>query len=659
MPSRLLSVIATVAVVGAIAQAADTPALRLPHVFSDHAVLQRDRPLPVWGWAAPEAEVVVTLAGQEKRTKAGADGAWKVTFDALAAGPQARELRVVSGADQAVVADLLVGEVWVCSGQSNMEWGVWGALNHEQEIAAGDHPRIRLLTVAKASVGEAASDVAGSWAVCTPQTVGGFSAVGYFFGRELTRVLDVPVGLINTSWGGTPAESWASRDALAADAENAHFAKRIDDTMANLPALQAKHQADLAEWERKQAEATAPVSDAGWEAATLDESAWEAQDLPGHWEQSGLNIDGVVWYRRTVTVPAAGAGKDLALSLGTIDDADVTWWDGVKVGETQAWNLARAYTVPAAQATAGDHVIAIRVTDTGGPGGVYGKAETMSLSAAGSPAIPLAGSWKRRVGAATIAKPGAPDGPGNPWFPSSLRNGMITPLVPYAIRGAIWYQGESNAGRAWQYRTLFPTMISDWRAAWGQGDFPFLFVQLANFMQPPAQPGDSAWAELRDAQTHTLTALPETGMAVAIDIGQADDIHPRNKQDVGLRLAKWALATTYKVPGAVASGPLYREATIEDGAIRISFDHLGGGLVAKGGTLDQFAIAGEDKQWVWAEAAIDGETVVVRSATVPKPLAVRYAWSDNPEGCNLSNQAGLPASPFRTDDWPAITLGAR
>jgi sialate O-acetylesterase len=318
------------------------------------------------------------------------------------------------------------------------------------------------------------------------------------------------------------------------------------------------------------------------------------------------------------------------------------------------WNAERTYTVPAKLATAGRHVIAIRVVDTGGGGGVFGAPEQLSLSAAGGAKTSLAGTWRYRIAEEIPERAGPPMGPGNPWLPTSLRNGMITPLIPFAIRGAIWYQGESNAGGAWQYRTLFPAMIGDWRAAWKQGDFPFLFVQLANFTQPPAQPGDNEWAELRDAQFNTLRTLKATGMASAIDIGEAADIHPKNKQDVGRRLARWALADTYGKQ-IEASGPLYTGAKVENGRIRVGFDHLGGGLEAKGGALTQFAIAGEDKKWVWAEAAIDGDTVVVSSAAVAKPLAVRYAWSANPAGCNLYNKAGLPASPFRTDDWPAIT----
>lgn len=633
------------------AEGVEAQALRLAHVFSDHGVLQRDKPLPVWGWAAPEAVVKVTLGSQSRDAKAGADGRWSVTFDALKSGDPAIDLAAASGGATAKAVDLLIGEVWVCSGQSNMEWSVQGSLNPQAEIAAADLPRIRLLTVPKNSSATPVADINATWTVCSPQTVAGFSAVGFFFGRELATTLDVPIGLIHSSWGGTPAQSWTSREVLAAEPSLAGYVKAFDDAMANYPVALAKMEEEL-----KNKKTTAiKLDDAGWEKSAPDAAEWKDMKLPQQWEKAGLRIDGTVWFLRAVEVSADAAGKDLALSLGPIDDQDTTWWDGERIGGMATWNAERKYTVPAKLATAGRHVIAIRVVDTGGGGGVFGAPEQLSLGdAADGTKTPLAGTWRYRVAEEVPERAGPPMGPGNPWLPTSLRNGMITPIIPYAIRGAIWYQGESNAGGAWQYRTLFPAMISDWRAAWKQGDFPFLFVQLANFTQPPAQPGDNEWAELRDAQFNTLRTLPATGMASAIDIGEAADIHPKNKQDVGRRLARWALADTYGTQ-IESSGPLYTAAKVEDGRIRISFDHLGGGLEAKGGALAQFAIAGEDKKWVWADAVIDGDTVVVSSAAVAKPLAVRYAWSANPAGCNLYNKAGLPASPFRTDDWQAIT----
>ncbi len=639
--------------VAGLASAADTPAdLRLAQVFSDHGVLQREKPLPVWGWAAPGAAVTVTLAGQSKAATAAADGRWSVTFEPLALSATPLELVASSGAAKATASDLLVGEVWVCSGQSNMEMSAgWGIRDAEKEVAAATFPKIRLLNVGKNAADKPAADLAGTWAVCSPQTIGNFTAVGYFFGRDLQRGLgDVPVGLIESAWGGTPAQAWTSHEVLAGVPALAGYAKQFDEVMAGYPAAKAAYD------ERLKA---APASnnqhdDTGWEKPALDVTTWKDMPLPQNWEATGLNIDGVVWFRRTVEIPAASAGKDLALSLGPIDDQDTTWWDGEKVGAMGGWNDPRDYTVPATLVTAGKHVIAVRVVDTGGGGGFHGKPEQMFAKPAVGEAISLAGPWQFSVAEEIAAKPQPPMGPGNPWLPSSLRNGMITPIIPFAIRGAIWYQGESNAGSAWQYRTLFPAMIRDWRTAWGEGDFPFYFVQLANFMPAAKTPGESDWAELRDAQFFTLRSLPATGMAVAIDIGEATDIHPKNKQEVGRRLSLWALADIHGQK-LEASGPLYTSAKVEGAGIRVSFDHLGGGLVAKDGALKQFAIAGEDHKWVWADALIDGDSVMVSSALVDKPVAVRYAWNNNPDGCNLYNQAGLPASPFRTDDWPAVT----
>jgi sialate O-acetylesterase len=631
---------------GATASAADS-VLRLPHVFSDHAVLQRDKPLPVWGWAAPGAPVAVTLATQSRTATADADGKWKVTFDPLAVGAPV-ELSATSAGATVKAVDLLIGEVWVCSGQSNMQWSTQQAINGPQEVANANFPQIRLLGVPNISSDKPLDDIANSWAVCSPQTVGGFTAVGYFFGRELHQQLNVPIGLIGTSWGGTPAESWTSREALAANPDLAHFNAAFDKAMAEYPVALAK-QAAASKASNDTAAAQA-LDDSSWQLPATDTTAWKDMAQPQNWEKAGLKIDGVVWFRRSVEIAATDAGKDLTLSLGAIDDSDITWFDGTEVGHTDGWNTPRTYTIPAKLATAGTHTIAVRVTDTGGGGGFHGAPEDMHLGS-----VKLDGAWRYQVAKAIPEPPKPPMGPGNPWLPSSLRNGMITPLIPYAIRGAIWYQGESNASRAWQYRTLFPAMITDWRTAWGAGDFPFGFVQLANFTDARAEPGDSDWAELRDAQLNTLRTLPAIGMGSAIDLGEAKDIHPKNKQDVGKRLAGWALATIHG-KSLEWSGPLYTGAKIEDGKIRVAFDHLGGGLVARGGALKRFAIAGDDKKFVWADAVIDGASVVVSSAAVPKPVAVRYAWENNPEGCNLYNQEGLPASPFRTDEWPAITL---
>jgi xylan 1,4-beta-xylosidase len=490
--------------------------------------------------------------------------------------------------------------------------------------------------------------------------------VAYFFGQEVHRALGGKVGLVHSSWGGTPAEAWTSRSALEKEPSLRPLVADFDLALNDAEARKT-FAARLEAWEA--ANYHRDVSNdglaKGWAAPETDTSGWKRMDLPQQWERAGLPIDGAVWFRRAVEIPAAWAGRDLRLSLGALDDFDTTYFAGEEIGRTGKetpgyWSVPRQYTVPRRLVRAGRALLAVRVFDHHGGGGFSGVAPDLWIAPADSTGakVPLAGPWEYQVERGL--PPSTPDFATQPRYPSPdnansptvLYGAMIAPLTPLAIRGALWYQGESNADAAFQYRALFPVMIRDWRRAWGRGDFPFLFVQLANYMARSAEPGESAWAELREAQAMTL-ALPKTGMAVAIDIGEAGDIHPKNKQDVGARLARWALADTYGQP-IVKSGPLYRSFSVEGAAVRVRFDH-GEGLATADGALPKgFAVAGPDRKWRWAEARIDGDTVVVSSPEVPRPVAVRYAWADNPEA-TLRNAAGLPASPFRTDDWPMLT----
>jgi sialate O-acetylesterase len=455
--------------------------LKMPAIFGDHAVLQRDKPVPVWGCADPDAKVTVAFAGQEKSATADKDGKWRVTLDPLAASKDPAKMTIKSGDAELAINDVVVGEVWLCSGQSNMEWTV-GGCNAKEDVDAADFPLIRAIKVQHAPSTESLDDFKGQWVACTPQTVPGFTAVGFFFARELYKELGVPVGLIDSSWGGTRVEPWTPPCGFAAVPE-------------------------------------------------LKEIADKKPEGKSHQE------------------------------------------------------------------------------------------------------------------------------------PTMLYHGMIHPLVPFAIRGALWYQGESNGGEGVSYFHKKQALIGGWRQLWKQGDFPFYFVQLANWQQPNKDPkGGDGWARVREAQTNTLK-IPNTGMAVIIDIGDAKDIHPKNKQDVGRRLALWALAKDYGKKDLVHSGPLYKEMKVEGDKIRLSFDHAGSGLMVgkkdgrnptvevKDGELTWFSIAGADKQWRSAKAVVDGNTVVVSCPEVKEPVAVRYAFTMNPEGCNLYNKEGLPASPFRTDDW--------
>ncbi|HJQ24074.1 MAG TPA: sialate O-acetylesterase [Blastocatellia bacterium] len=633
--------------------------VRLPALVGDNMVVQQNVPARVWGWAAPGEQVTVTMAGKSAKATADAKGRWEVRFGPFKAGGP-HEM-TIAAKNTIVLKNVLVGEVWVGSGQSNMEWPLQNAAHGADEVARADHPEIHLFTVAKATALEPRADVQGRWVVCTPETAATFSAVAYFFGRELNEKLKVPVGLIHSSWGGTPAEAWTSRGALAAVPELRPMADALERAANNLPEARRAYEAAQAKWEQEHflQDAGNHGLDLGYARADFSDAEWKTMRLPQFWETAGLQLDGAVWFRKTVDLPASWAGRDLQLTLGPVDDFDVTYFNGAKVGATGSetpnfYMVPRKYTVPGALVHAGRNVIAVRVFDHYGQGGFGGGASDMTLSAAGAQPISLAGDWLYKVEMSVeplkvdfSTQPIAPPGVGNPNTPTVLYNAMLAPLVPYTIRGAIWYQGESNADRARQYRTLFPQMIRDWRAAWGEGNFPFLFVQLANFQARQAEPGESNWAELREAQWMTLRE-PATGMAVIIDIGEAGDIHPRNKQDVGHRLALWALAKTYGQSHEF-SGPLFESMAIEGNKIRVRFTHAGGLRTSDGNSVQGFAIAGADGKFVWADATIDGKDVIVWSDAVPQPVAVRYGWADNP-AVNLTNGAGLPASPFRTDN---------
>jgi len=466
----------------------------------------------------------------------------------------------------------------------------------------------------------------------------------------------MPIGLINCSWGGSCAEAWMPRDVLERDPRHRPIVERY----------RAQHHGDISavfqSWQGTPVvhqDSGNEGETRGWASPACDTSAWRELPMPSYWQQHGWNFNGAVWLRREVNIPKSWAGRELELHLGCLDDFDTTYFSGVRVGETSsdpnAYAVERCYTVPAALVTPGRAVIAVRVFDHFGNGGMAGPLKEMFLTLRGARAkkIPLAGTWRACVERELPMKDmSAMTGPLG--APAVMYNGMLAPLVPFALRGVIWYQGESNAGRAAQYRSLFPALITAWRACWQQPALPFLFVQLANYKEPPVAPMDDDWAELREAQTAAL-ALPATAMAAAINIGDAQDIHPRNKRDVGKRLALCALAHVYG-QDVVCSGPMYRAHAIEGSAVRIMFDHVDGGLRARRGALRGFAIAGADRRFVWAQARIEQDTVRVWSNDVPQPVAVRYAWAANPP-CNLYNAAGLPAVPFRTDAWPGITEG--
>lgn len=581
-------------------------AIRLPKLFGDGMVLQRDQRIPVWGWADRGETITVQFNNQKKKTKAGKDGKWNLLLDPEAAGGPYTV--TITGKTTTVLNDVLVGDVWVCSGQSNMEWPVAASINAAQEIATANYPQIRHFKVTNSVAEVPKEDLmhAGSWKVATPENVGNFTAVGYFFARALHKQLGVPIGLLNSSWGGTDIETWISREAFENNAEFKNMIAAVG-TINLDSAAKARTKTVLERIKQFQPELPDAATLAQWRTPELTDAVWAHISLPGLWEAGPLpDFDGVVWFRKTVEVPAESNGKPASLQLAMIDDADVAYVNGVKVGSTNSYNQKRVYSIPAGVLKPGKNVIAVRVEDSGGGGGIYGDATDLKLTI-DTTIISLSGDWV--FGIESIGGGGNHTNPNA--FPTLLYNAMIHPLIPFAMKGVIWYQGESNAGRAYQYRTAFPLMIQDWRKRWSR-DFPFYFVQLASFN---ANGGDSkkgsGWAELREAQTITLQ-LPHTGMAVTTDIGEAGDIHPKNKQDVGLRLAAVALHDAYG-KNNVFSGPMYQSMNVEEAKVLLSFSNIGGGLMArdKYGYLKGFEVAGADQQFYYAKAFVQGDKVVV------------------------------------------------
>ena len=633
-------------------------------LFTDNMVLQQKQDIPIWGTAEPGGKVVVTFNEQQKKTTVNDDGNWKVSLLPVPAGGPHQ--LVISGVETQTINNVMVGEVWICSGQSNMEmpvYGGWGKVdNYEEEVVNANYSNIRLFTVEKAMANtEQDSFKSDGWKECSSETVPGFSAVAYFYGRHLHNNLDIPIGLIQTAWGGTIVEAWTSAASMKRIPEFAEKVKYIESDKTTNEEKLAAAKKNQAEWPDKIENLLIDkgTQNHGYQNNDFNTDDWKTMKLPRIWEELEINVDGVVWFSKNINVPASWQGEDLTLSLGRINDYDITWFNGKKVGRGTDVSESRNYKIPSSLVNKGQNRIVVQVLDVGNVGGIYGPAKDMKLTFKDK-SISLVGNWKYKIDPIEIkakAMPKKLDENVGPNRPTVLYNAMIKPLLPYGIKGAIWYQGESNAGRAYQYRNLFSTLIKDWRNVWGQGDFPFIFVQLANFMKVQPQPVEDSWAELREAQTMAL-GLPNTGMAVTIDIGDALDIHPTNKQDVGKRLALNALGEVYEkdIP---FSGPLYKSMKVEGSKIRLQFSNTNAGLKIMGSKkLKGFAIAGKDKKFVWATAKIEGNEVVVSSSKIKNPVAVRYAWAANPI-CNLYNGADLPASPFRTDDWKGITFARK
>ena len=628
-----------------------TANVRMPLLFSDGMVLQRNKPIPVWGWADANEKVEVRFNKQTKTITADSTGKWMVNLNAEKAGGPF-ELSII-GKNKIVITNVLVGEVWICSGQSNMEFQVNKTMNSEKEINDSNYPMIRHFGVAQDLSGFPKEDLkAGKWAVCNKENVGDFSAVGYFFAKKIYAELKIPVGIINTSWGGTNVETWTSREAFENSSE-------FKDMIANVPQVDidslSKSQIGLitAKIEKIQGSKVSTNEELLFKELNFDDGKWPEMIAPELWESQQLNnLDGMVWMRKSIIVTKEDANKKAILELAKIDDQDFTYINGVLIGTTNDYAKKRIYQIPEGLLKEGKNTIAIKIIDNTGGGGIYGDKSDLKLTLQNS-VIPLSGKWKFNV--VQIKSEVSPNG-----YPSLLYNAMINPLVPFAFQGVLWYQGEANVSRAKQYQIAFPLMINDWRTKWKQGDFPFYFVQLATFDEYGGNSKNgSKWAELREAQTETLK-LPNTGMAVTTDIGNAKDIHPTNKQDVGKRLAAIALNNVYGVK-MVYSGPMYKSQEIKGNQIVLTFDNIGSGLTTSDSNsiLKGFEIAGADKVFHSAKAIIKNNQVIVSSENVPNPVAVHYGWADDDTEINLFNKEKFPASPFRTDDWEMVTANEK
>ncbi len=640
--------------------------VRLPAVFADHMVLQRESEVALWGWSGPGAKLEITgdFLPQPIACTADASGAFRTKLRTGAAGgPHKLTLRELGTHDGArELGDVWVGVVWLCGGQSNMEWplgavdGYPGIRDWQAEAKNANLPQIRFFDVPNVVSAGPESDCKGEWKICTSESALHFSAVGFLFGREIQHELGVPVGLIGVNWGGTPAEAWTSAEGLAGFPRYQQDLAWLATLRKDPEGAARKHDAELAQW------FAALGDDVGAQGGNAEErtnrsdlpvpAGWKSMDQPQRWGGELADFDGVVTLARRFTLSENLVGRDLVVELGAIDDMDTTWFDGTRIGGLEReglWQVARAYRVPAKLATAGVHELRVRVVDTGGYGGIVCKPEELRIHVEGDDARaqPLAGPWGYRVGKRMDELAPYPStstlGPNTA---TTLYNGLIAPVVPFGIRGALFYQGEANRYDARGYRSLFPAMIADWRAHFGQGDFPFYFVQIAPFGYGDYL-GSSGF--LRDAQLATMQSVPATGMVVTMDIGDPGNIHPVNKQDVGHRLALWALARTYGRKELECCGPVFARATVEGRAIRVAFEH-GKGLHARGGAPTQFQLAGKDGAWVPAEARIENDGVVLQSAKLAEPLYVRYAWCEACE-TNLYNGAELPAAPFRTDPF--------
>ncbi len=623
--------------------------LRLPKLVSDGMVLQRGTVVNIWGWAEPGKTVQINFLNGTYKTTAGKEGEWQVTLPELKAGGP-HTMHIVSS-DTIVLNNILIGEVWVASGQSQMDMDMNRVSPlYEEEIRQAGNENIRYFAVPTAyDFNSPQKDLpSGKWESIRQDNILGVSAIAYFFADELWKKYQVPVGIIRSSLGGSPAEAWMSEEALKAFPEHLQEAQKFRDPEL-IKKTEAADRKRSAEWYGTLNRLDKGYKEAAmtWHHPELDVTSWPQMKVPGYWADGPLGqVNGVVWFRKDFDLPAGAAGKPARLNLGRIVDADSVFVNGVFTGAVSYQYPPRRYKIPEGILHEGRNTIVVRVVSNGGRGGfVPDKPYELIVE---NEIIDLKGAWHYRLGAKMDPLPSQTF---IRWKPTGLFNGMLAPISRYTIKGVIWYQGESNTDNPGEYAQLFPAMIKNWREQWKQGNFPFLFVQLHNYMESYDYPTESKWALTREAQTRALE-LPNTAMAVAIDLGEWNDIHPLNKKDVARRLALAAQKSAYKEKNIVASGPVFKSMDIRADSIIITFTNTGSGLMIRGkDSLKHFAIAGADRKFVWARAEIKGNRIIVTAAGVNNPVAVRYAWADNPEGANLYNKEGLPAAPFRTDNW--------
>lgn len=599
--------------------------IRLPKLISDCMVLQRDVDLDIWGWADPGTMITVRFNGSYYETKTGNDGEWMVTLPPQqAGGPYLLEVNEI------VIRDVLVGDVWLCSGQSNQETPIHRLTERFPEINVSNNHMIRHYKVPTQDVKEEPCDeIAGNavWHSGVASEVMNWTALAYFYAQEAYSRTGVPQGMLVSSLGGSAIESWVSQDHL----------KEFPHLLLDREALLGMEQAAMDKGEGR------------WNLPEWDDSEWETMTMPGTWRENELEVKGTVWMRKEFEVPVSMAGRHARLSMGTLVHNDKVYVNGVLVGSTGYEYPPRRYDIPAGVLREGRNVIAVRLNAPGGNGEFVKDKPYRIIGDAAE--IDLTGTWKYKVGQdMDEVREYQSRLENRNYVGSGLYNGMIHPLRHYKVRAAIWYQGESNAGRAHEYGQLMSGLIDGWRELWGRPEMPFLLVQLPNFMQKHELPTDSGWARIREAQLNTFRTVPYTSLAVTYDSGEWNDIHPLDKKTVAQRLFLCARKLVYG-ERVTSSGPVYKSMRVEGDKVIISFTETGKGLAVRGDKLRHFAIAGEDRRFVWADAVIKGNTVIVSSSEVRNPVAVRYAWSDNPEDANLCNKEGLLASPFRTDNW--------